>query len=146
MAKKQDFVTAFVWACNVLDTQDLSIAEQAVLFNLLKLINRNFWKPVKISPYKLARNMCSDVRTVNKALNSLAKKQIIFNQEGEIFIATITEEQFQSLVSKSNGGAVSKQNESVEHNQPADNTTANRADSAGNADQAADQPKTLADF
>lgn len=144
MAKKQDFVTAFVWACNVLDTQDLSIAEQAVLFNLLKLINRNFWKPIKISAYKLARTMCSDVRTVNKALNSLAKKQIIFNQEGMIYIATISENQFQSLISQQDNGG--RNGESVGADIRHGNSPANATESATTDQSSPAGNKTLADF
>ena len=71
MAKKIDIVQAFVWAGNILDTQNLTVPEQAVLFNLLKLINRNFWSPIKISAFKLSRTMGSDTRTVQKALQKL---------------------------------------------------------------------------
>lgn len=151
MAKKIDIVQTFVWASNILDTEQLTLAEQATLFNLIKLINRNFWKPIKISAFKLARVMCSDQRTIKKTLKSLADKNIIhFNVineiklEGDIFIGNISKEHFQSLISQQdndghNGKAISAElqrgDSTADTAEPHANATANPAGS-----------KTLADF
>lgn len=148
MAKKtNDFVTAFIWACNILDTNNLSIAEQAVLFNLLKLINRNFWKPIKISAYKLARTMCSDKRTIEKAFKSLAEKKIIYIEEGEIYIGNISEEHFKNIIARpsgGNGGKISGENGDTD--KPVNNSPANATESPRISDSDNTGIKTLADF
>lgn len=151
MAKKIDIVQAFVWASNILDTEQLTLAEQATLFNLIKLINRNFWKPIKISAFKLARVMCSDQRTIKKTLKSLADKNIIhFNVineiklEGDIFIGNISKEHFQSLISQQDNGG--HNGESVGADVQHGISTANATESTTNAQTNSAGSKTLADF
>jgi len=141
MAKKIDIVQAFVWAGNILDTQNLTVPEQAVLFNLLKLINRNFWSPIKISAFKLSRTMGSDTRTVQKALQKLKEKQIIFMEGENIYIATIPEQQFKSLIGK----PVNKQTDSANDNSSG-NTAPNSATSPRIDATNPEGNKTLADF
>lgn len=120
MAKKIDIAQVFIWASNVLDTNQLTIGEQATLFNLIKLINRNFWRPVTITAYKLAQNMCCDLRTVKRSLPALIQKNIIHAHitnenklEGVFYIGYVDEQTFKSLISRqirAEGNQHSKQN------------------------------------
>ena len=148
MAKKIDIVQAFIWASNILDTNQLSLADQAVFFNILKLINRNFWKPIKISAFKLGRQMCSDQRTIKKSLKSLAEKKIIYmnitdeiKMEGDIYIGNIAEEHFKSLISKSTDQSTDSANVI-----PDGNTASNSTTSTTNTETRLADSKTLADF
>lgn len=88
MAKpKLNIVSAFTWLSNIIDTQELSSSEQLVLLHLVKFLNRNFWRAVKISDYKLAKIMGKkDSRTVTTALKNLKKKGIVIEQKGELHI------------------------------------------------------------
>lgn len=96
MAKGDNVVNAFMWACTILDTTDLTLAEQAILFNMLKLINRNFWKPVEFSAYKLAQKMGSDHRTIAKNIKSLIKKGILYNEGEEYYIGNDSPERIRA--------------------------------------------------
>lgn len=74
---KINIVNAFNWACNILDTEKLKPTEQTTLFHILKLLNRNFWKPCKITPYILKKHTGSDDRTIKNALKTLFDKKIL---------------------------------------------------------------------
>lgn len=89
MAKKNSLsiVTAWNWFVNVTDTNILTSSEQLILIHLIKFINRNFWKPIKIEPQILAKSTNKDNRTVKKALSMLINKNFITkNEKGEYFI------------------------------------------------------------
>lgn len=83
-----NIVTAFTWFSNMLDICELDNSETVVLSHVLKLLNRNFWKPVKMSTNKLAKNLGKrDSRTIKAALNRLKEKRLIIESEkGEIYI------------------------------------------------------------
>lgn len=88
MAKKNQLsiVNAWNWFVNVTDTNILTSSEQLVLIHLIKFINRNFWKPIKIEPQILAKSTNKDNRTVKKALTTLINKGFITQSEGGYFI------------------------------------------------------------
>lgn len=89
MAKKNtlSIVTAWNWFINITDTNILSSSEQLVLIHLIKFINRNFWKPIKIEPQILAKSTNKDNRTVKKALSTLINRGFItLTEEGGYFI------------------------------------------------------------
>lgn len=89
MAKKNtlSIVTAWNWFINITDTNILSSSEQLVLIHLIKFINRNFWKPIKIEPQILAKSTNKDNRTVKKALSTLINRGFItLTKEGGYFI------------------------------------------------------------
>lgn len=83
-----NIVNVFTWFSNVLDILDLDNSETVVMIHIIKYLNRNFWKPVKMSPYKLAKNLGKkDDRTIKAALQRLkAKNLIIESEKGEIYI------------------------------------------------------------
>jgi len=156
LAKKIDIAQIFIWASNVLDTNQLTLAEHATLFNLIKLINRNFWKPIKISAFKLSRQMCSDKRTIEKAFKSLAEKKIIYIQEGVIFLGYVDEKTFKSLISQStdgghNGKAISPKILNADRRADTTGTlstgeTTTTDGATAETDTEDDEPKSLADF
>lgn len=85
MAKKKaptDLISAFTWAFNVIDNDDLPAAEQLTLLHILSRANRAFWKPIPISAAKLAASMCKDKRSVDKAIKALEEKSLIVKVEG----------------------------------------------------------------
>lgn len=89
MAKKNQLsiVTAWNWFVYISDTNILTSSEQLILIHLIKFINRNFWKPIKIEPQILAKSTNKDNRTVKKALTTLINKNFITkNEKGELFI------------------------------------------------------------
>lgn len=89
MAKKNSLsiVTAWSWFVNTTDTNILTSSEQLILIHLIKFINKNFWKPIKIEPQILAKSTNKDNRTVKKALTMLINKKFITkNEKGEYFI------------------------------------------------------------
>lgn len=93
MAKKNSLsiVTAWNWFVSVTDTNILTSSEQLILIHLIKFINRNFWKPIKIEPQILAKSTNKDNRTVKKALTTLINKNFITkNEEGALFIGIAT--------------------------------------------------------
>lgn len=150
LAKKIDIAQVFIWASNILDTHRLSLSEQAIFFNVIKLVNRNYWKPVNISAYKFAQTIASDLRTVKKVFTSLVEKKIIYfeitnaeKMEGVLYIGYISEEHFKNLIARTggqNGGELSGKNGDTD--KPVNNSPANAAESPGNDDS----NKTLADF
>lgn len=88
MTKKNlSIVDAWNWFVNVTDFNILTSSEQLILIHLIKFINKNFWKPVKLEPSILAKSTNKDHRTVKKALTMLINKGFVTkNQEGEYFI------------------------------------------------------------
>lgn len=85
MAKKKaptDLISAFTWAFNVIDNDDMPPAEQLTLMHVLARANRAFWKPIPLSASKLAASMCKDKRSVTKALKALEEKSLIVKTEG----------------------------------------------------------------
>ena len=137
MAKGDNVVTAFVWACNILDTQTLTLAEQAILFNLLKLINRNFWKPIKITAYKLAQSMGSDHRTIEKNLRTLEQKGVIYREGDEIYIGNDSPDKIRAKFNRNNTDGDNKPAKSKSEHTAKNNT----------ADKPTDgEIGTLADF
>lgn len=88
MAKKNQLsiVTAWNWFIYITDTNILTSSEQLILIHLIKFINRNFWKPVKLEPQILAKSTNKDNRTVKKALSTLINKGFITESEGGYFI------------------------------------------------------------
>lgn len=85
MAKKKaptDLISAFTWAFNVIDNDDLPAAEQLTLLHIISRANRAFWKPIPISAAKLAASMCKDKRSVDKAIKALEEKALIVKVEG----------------------------------------------------------------
>lgn len=88
MAKKNSLsiVSAWNWLINVIDTNILTSSEQLVLLHLIKFINRNFWKPIKLDPTVLAKSTNKDNRTVKKALSTLITKGFVTQSEGGYFI------------------------------------------------------------
>lgn len=90
---KINIVNAFNWACNVLDTEKLKPTEQATLFHILKLLNRNFWKPCKITPYILKKHTGSDDRTIKNALKTLFDKKILLQLSEEGVYINIDDEE-----------------------------------------------------
>ena len=80
MARKSTDLTiinVFNWFSNVIDTQELKLADVGLLTTIIKNLNRNFWKPLKMSIYKIAKNSGSDDRTIRGALKRLAEKNIL---------------------------------------------------------------------
>ena len=85
--KKLSIVDAWNWFVTITDFNILTSSEQLVLIHLIKFINKNFWKPVKIEPSILAKSTNKDNRTVKKALTTLTNKGfIIRDTEGGYFI------------------------------------------------------------
>ena len=85
--KNLSIVDAWNWFVNVTDFNILTSSEQLILIHLIKFINKNFWKPVKLEPSILAKSTNKDHRTVKKALTMLINKGFVTkNQEGEYFI------------------------------------------------------------
>lgn len=85
MAKKKaptDLISAFTWAFNVIENEDVPPAEQLTLMHIIARANRAFWKPIQISASKLAAAMCKDKRSVSKALQALEDKALIVKMEG----------------------------------------------------------------
>lgn len=85
MAQKKgeiSIVSVFAWFSNVVDTQELKLADIGLLMHLIKNLNRNFWKPQKMSVYKIAKNSGSDDRTIRGALKRLAEKNILMKRNG----------------------------------------------------------------
>lgn len=80
---KISIVNVFAWFSNIIDTEDLTLTDTAVLTHIIKNLNRNFWKPLKMSMNKLAHNSGSDIRTIRASLKRLADKNIIFKRDGE---------------------------------------------------------------
>ena len=79
---KQNLINVFNWACSQIDIVELSMAEENLIFHLLKFMNRNMWEPLKISNRRLADDMHSDQhRTVKPALEKLIKKGIIIRDD-----------------------------------------------------------------
>ena len=114
---KINIVNAFNWVCNVIDLNKLTPAEQVSLWHLMKLLNRNFWKPVKISEHMFAQTSRQDARTAKKALTSLIEKEIIYKQGDEYFVGI---EPFEKIKHKFTD--TRKQNSKSEGN-PDDNKT-----------------------
>lgn len=75
--KKMSIVIAWNWFVNVIDTNILTSSEQLIIVHLIKYLNRNYWKPVKIEPQILAKSTNKDNRTVKKALSTLINKGFI---------------------------------------------------------------------
>lgn len=96
MAKKITLITAWNWLMNIIDSQGLSSSEQLVMIHMLKLINRNFWKPVQVTMPALSRNTGKDHRTVKKAFSMLLAKKLIIEKQGGYYIG-IDEYAFDSL-------------------------------------------------
>lgn len=92
MAKKNSIsiVTVWSWLINLFDTNILTSSEQLVLIHLIKFINRNFWKPIKIEPQIIAKSTNKDNRTVKKALTSLINKNFVTFDEKEGYFIGIT--------------------------------------------------------
>lgn len=85
MTRKNELsiVTVFTWFSNVVDTQQLKLGDIGLLMHIVKNLNRNFWKPLKMSVYKIAKSSGSDDRTIRGALKRLAEKNIIIQRDGE---------------------------------------------------------------
>lgn len=125
---KPNLITVFNWACNMIDTQELSMSEQNLIFHLLKILNRNMWEPIKISNNRLADFMHSDAhRTVKPALEKLIKKKIICrNEEGELNFAYGKQKK---SASKSDGSSAKTSPAGHQQNlEPADNGTERERD------------------
>jgi len=85
--KKFSIVDAWNWFVNLTEMNILTSSEQLVLIHLIKFINKNFWKPVKLEPTILSKSTNKDNRTVKKALTMLINKGfVIQNQNGGYFI------------------------------------------------------------
>lgn len=94
-AKKETLINYFNEIFNLIDNQELTDTQQLTLLHLLHRLNRNFWKPVKVSENKLAGAMNKDKRTVAKALKQLEDLQIIsVTPKGEIKIVFDTTDKF----------------------------------------------------
>lgn len=107
-----NIVNVFTWFSNVLDIHDLDNSETVVMVHIIKYLNRNFWKPVKMSAYKLAKNLGKkDDRTVKAALKRLKEKHLIIeSEEGEIYIGIDgAERHFKKRESKPNPELESEQ-------------------------------------
>lgn len=78
-------VNVFTWFSNVVDTQELKLGDIGLLMHIIKNLNRNFWKPLKMSVYKIAKNSGCDDRTVRSALKRLAEKNILLLKNGDKF-------------------------------------------------------------
>lgn len=65
---KVNIVSVWTWFANILDTQTLSASEQLILVHLIKIFNRNFWKPTKISTSAICRSSGKDARTVKRSI------------------------------------------------------------------------------
>ena len=85
MARKKaptDLISAFTWAINVIENEDIPPAEQLTLMHVIARANRAFWKPIQLSASKLAAVMCKDKRSVAKALKALEDRALIVKTEG----------------------------------------------------------------
>ena len=91
-----NIVNVFTWFSNVLDIHELDNSETVVMIHLIKILNRNFWKPIKMSTHKLAKNLGKkNDSTIKDALQRLKKKQLIIeSEEGEIYIGIAGAERY----------------------------------------------------
>lgn len=105
MAKKITLITAWNWLMNIIDSQGLSSSEQLVMIHMLKLINRNFWKPVQVTMPALTRNTGKDHRTVKKAFSMLLAKKLIIEKQGGYYIGI---DELDSITSIKTTGFISK--------------------------------------
>ena len=87
MARKNEptIINVFNWLSNVIDTQELKLSDIGLLTQIIKNLNRNFWKPLKMSIYKIAKNSGSDDRTIRDALKRLAMKNVIIAKNADTF-------------------------------------------------------------
>lgn len=83
---KINIVSVWTWFSNILDTQTLSSSEQLILVHLIKILNRNFWQPTKISVSALCRSSGKDSRTVKRSLSMLKNSELIEETEKGIFL------------------------------------------------------------
>lgn len=83
---KINLVTAWQWLEKELEERDLTANQQLTLFHLFIKINRNFWKPARVSLNKLAAACNKDKRTVKKAIDDLIELGLIIETEGGYYI------------------------------------------------------------
>lgn len=84
---KTNIVTVWTWFANILDTSSLSASEQLILVHLIKIFNRNFWKPTKISIAAICRSCGKDSRTVKRSISLLKNANLITeSKDGELFL------------------------------------------------------------
>lgn len=83
MAKlKISIVDVWNWLANeILESGELNANDQAVLFQVIAKINRNLWRPVKITPRIVAAAISRDTRTVKNSLEKLEKLGILKSSE-----------------------------------------------------------------
>lgn len=84
--KKINIVSVWTWFCNVLDTQTLSASEQLILVHLIKIFNRNFWKPAKISTSAICRSSGKDSRTVKRSISLLISNGFLKDTAEGLFL------------------------------------------------------------
>lgn len=104
-----NLVTAWQWLERELDERDLTATQQLTLFHLFIKINRNFWKPARISLNKLAVACSKDKRTIKKSLEELIELGLVVESEGGYFIGYGTAQTY-SPVAKSVGRKVGEGN------------------------------------
>lgn len=87
MARKNEpsIVNVFSWLSNTIDARELKLGDIGLLTHIVKNLNRNFWKPLKMSTYKIAKSSGSDDRTIRGALKRLAEKHILLAKNGDTF-------------------------------------------------------------
>lgn len=84
--KKINIVSVWTWFCNILDTQSLSASEQLIMLHLIKIFNRNFWKPTQISTSALCRSCGKDARTVKRSISLLKTANLIIETDDGLFL------------------------------------------------------------
>lgn len=86
MAKRRkqatDLISAFTWAFNLIENNDIPAAEQLTLLHVISRANRAFWEPIPLSAAKLAASMCKDKRSVEKSLAALIARGAVVLREG----------------------------------------------------------------
>ena len=83
---KINLVMAWQWLERELDERDLTATQQLTLFHLLIKLNRNFWKPARVSMNKLAVACNKDKRTVKKAIAELIELGLVVEIEGGYYL------------------------------------------------------------
>lgn len=84
--KKINIVSVWTWFSNVLDTQTLSASEQLIMLHLIKIFNRNFWKPAKISMSAICRSCGKDARTVKRSISLLKSANLLTETDEGLFL------------------------------------------------------------
>lgn len=114
---KINIVSVWTWFANILDTQNLSASEQLILVHLIKIFNRNFWKPTKVSNNALCRSCGKDARTVKRSLSLLLSAGYLKETEDGLFLNLTSDEELkknrkakitknQPFVNKSDGEGI----------------------------------------